>query len=63
MGCLIHRNRRRKFVNSKCTNSTSTSAAIKNTALGEGYFMRAYNYLRLVQQYGAVPLQLHQLQQ
>jgi hypothetical protein len=41
-----------------CTNSTSTSAAIKNTALGEGYFMRAYNYLRLVNQYGGVPLQL-----
>jgi hypothetical protein len=41
-----------------CTNSTSTSTAIKNTALGEGYFMRAYNYLRLVSQYGAVPLQL-----
>lgn len=40
------------------TNSTSTSTAIKNTALGEGYFMRAYNYLRLVTQYGAVPLQL-----
>jgi hypothetical protein len=40
-----------------CTNSTSTSPAIKNTALGEGYFMRAYNYLRLVSQYGAVPLQ------
>src|SRR3982751_4410753 len=41
-----------------CTKSTSTSAAIKNTALGEGYFMRAYNYLRLVSQYGGVPLQL-----
>jgi hypothetical protein len=40
------------------TNSSSTSAAIKSTALGEGYFMRAYNYLRLVSQYGAVPLQL-----
>jgi hypothetical protein len=40
------------------TNSTSTSAAIKNTALGEGYFMRAYCYLRLVSQFGAVPLQL-----
>ncbi|MFN8253879.1 MAG: RagB/SusD family nutrient uptake outer membrane protein [Ferruginibacter sp.] len=36
--------------------STSTSAAIKSTALGEGYFFRAYNYLRLVQQWGAVPL-------
>ena len=41
-----------------CINSTSTAAAIKNTALGEGYFMRAYNYLRLVSQYGGVPLQL-----
>jgi hypothetical protein len=40
------------------TASTSTSPLIKNTALGEGYFMRAYNYLRLVTQYGAVPLQL-----
>ena len=40
------------------TASTSTSTAIKNTALGEGYFMRAYNYLRLVSQYGGVPLQL-----
>ncbi|RYZ48780.1 MAG: RagB/SusD family nutrient uptake outer membrane protein, partial [Sphingobacteriales bacterium] len=41
-----------------CETSTSASPAIKNTALGEGYFMRAYNYLRLVNQYGAVPLQL-----
>jgi hypothetical protein len=40
------------------TNSTSTSTAIKSTALGEGYFMRAYNYLRLVSQYGGVPLQV-----
>ncbi len=38
--------------------STSTSTAIKNTALGEGYFLRAYNYFRLVSQYGGVPLQL-----
>lgn len=38
------------------TASTSTSAAIKSTALGEGYFFRAYNYLRLVLQWGAVPL-------
>jgi hypothetical protein len=37
------------------TNSTSGSAAVK-TALAEGYFMRAYNYLRLVSQYGGVPL-------
>ncbi len=41
-----------------CTKSTSTNTAVKNTSLGEGYFMRAYNYLRLVSQYGAVPLQL-----
>lgn len=41
-----------------CLNSTSTSDAIKKTSLGEGYFMRAYIYLRLVSQYGAVPLQL-----
>ncbi len=41
-----------------CINSTSASVAVKNTALGEGYFMRAYNYLRLVSQYGGVPLQL-----
>ena len=40
------------------TKSTSTSTAIKNTALGEGYFLRAYNYFRLVSQYGGVPLQL-----
>jgi starch-binding outer membrane protein, SusD/RagB family len=38
------------------TASTSSATAIKNTALGEGYFFRAYNYLRLVQQWGAVPL-------
>lgn len=36
--------------------SASTSAAVKKTSLGEGYFFRAYNYLRLVSQYGAVPL-------
>ena len=36
--------------------STSTADAIKKTALGEGHFFRAYNYLRLVSQYGAVPL-------
>jgi len=39
------------------TASTSTSTAVKNTSLGEGYFMRAYCYLRLVSQYGGVPLQ------
>ncbi len=43
------------------TKSTSTSTAIKSTALGEGYFIRAYSYLRLVSQYGAVPLQLEPL--
>jgi starch-binding outer membrane protein, SusD/RagB family len=36
--------------------SSSTADAIKKTALGEGYFFRAYNYLRLVSQFGAVPL-------
>jgi hypothetical protein len=38
------------------TASSSTADAVKKTALGEGYFLRAYNYLRLVSQYGAVPL-------
>ncbi|MDQ6812146.1 MAG: RagB/SusD family nutrient uptake outer membrane protein [Bacteroidota bacterium] len=37
-------------------NSTSTSAAIKSTSLGEGLFMRGYAYLRLVSQFGGVPL-------
>lgn len=36
--------------------SASTNPAVKKTALGEGHFFRAYNYLRLVSQYGAVPL-------
>ncbi len=36
--------------------STSTNAAIKKTALGEAYFMRAFNYLKLVRQYGGVPI-------
>lgn len=40
------------------TDITSTSNAIKKTALGEGYFLRAFNYLKLVRQYGAVPLKL-----
>jgi len=40
------------------TNSTSTADAVKKTSLGEGYFMRAYCYLRLVSQFGAVPLKL-----
>jgi starch-binding outer membrane protein, SusD/RagB family len=38
------------------TASASSSDAIKKVALGEGYFFRAYCYLRLVSQYGAVPL-------
>lgn len=38
------------------TNIVSTNDAIKKTALGEGYFLRAFNYLKLVTQYGAVPL-------
>ncbi|TDD95741.1 RagB/SusD family nutrient uptake outer membrane protein [Flavobacterium cellulosilyticum] len=37
----------------------STNDAIKKVALGEGYFMRAYNYLKLVRQYGGVPLKLN----
>jgi len=40
------------------TKITSTNDAIKKTALGEGYFMRAFNYLKLVRQYGGVPLKL-----
>ena len=40
------------------TASSSTNASVKSTSLGEGYFMRAYSYLRLVSQYGGVPLQL-----
>jgi hypothetical protein len=36
--------------------STSTNDVIKKTALGEGYFLRAFNYLKLVGQYGGVPL-------
>jgi SusD family. len=40
------------------TKIASTSDAIKKTALGEGYFMRAFNYLKLVRQYGGVPLKL-----
>lgn len=38
------------------TASTSTADAVKKIALGEGHFFRAYNYLRLVSQFGAVPL-------
>lgn len=40
------------------TDIVSTNDAIKKTALGEGYFLRAFNYLKLVSQYGAVPLNL-----
>lgn len=40
------------------TNIESTNDAIKKTALGEGYFLRAFNYLKLAQQYGGVPLKL-----
>jgi len=36
----------------------STNAAIKKTALGEGYFLRAFVYLKLARQYGGVPLKL-----
>nr|WP_315153129.1 RagB/SusD family nutrient uptake outer membrane protein [uncultured Flavobacterium sp.] len=36
----------------------STNNAIKKTALGEGHFLRAFNYLKLVSQYGGVPLKL-----
>lgn len=32
----------------------------KNTRLGEGYFMRAFDYFELVKQYGGVPLKLSQ---
>lgn len=41
------------------TEIESTNDAIKRTALGEGYFFRAFCYLRLVRQYGAVPLKLN----
>jgi hypothetical protein len=40
------------------TTIESTNSEIKNVALGEGYFFRAYNYLKLVRQYGGVPLKL-----
>lgn len=33
-------------------------AATKNTRLGEGYFMRAFDYFKLVKQFGGVPLKL-----
>ncbi|MEO6728658.1 MAG: RagB/SusD family nutrient uptake outer membrane protein [Candidatus Dojkabacteria bacterium] len=41
------------------TEIQSTNNAIKKTALGEGYFFRAFNYLKLVRQYGGVPLKLN----
>jgi starch-binding outer membrane protein, SusD/RagB family len=40
------------------TNIESTNPAIKKTALGEGYFLRGYMYLKLALQYGGVPLKL-----
>ncbi|MBO0324073.1 RagB/SusD family nutrient uptake outer membrane protein [Muricauda sp. CAU 1633] len=40
------------------TNIESSNPAVKQVALGEGYFLRAYNYLKLVRQYGGVPLKL-----
>ncbi|MDR0757731.1 MAG: RagB/SusD family nutrient uptake outer membrane protein [Tannerella sp.] len=36
----------------------STNEQVSKTCLGEGYFLRAYNYQRLVNQYGGVPLKL-----
>jgi hypothetical protein len=40
------------------TNIESTNPAIKEIALGEGYFLRAFVYLKLARQYGGVPLKL-----
>ena len=40
------------------TDIVSTNDAIKKIALGEGYFFRAYSYLKLVRQYGGVPINL-----
>jgi len=31
----------------------------KDTYMGEAYFLRGFNYLKLVRQYGGVPLKLH----
>ncbi len=42
----------------EATTIQSTNDAIKKTALGEGYFFRAYNYFRLASLYGGVPLKL-----
>jgi hypothetical protein len=36
------------------------TGANKNTRLGEGYFMRAFDYFKLVKQFGGVPLKLSQ---
>ncbi len=35
-----------------------SDGAAKNTRLGEAYFMRAFNYFKLVNQYGGVPIKL-----
>ncbi|WP_460767976.1 RagB/SusD family nutrient uptake outer membrane protein [Niabella terrae] len=40
------------------TASTSSADEVKKTALGEGYFFRAFCYLKLVSQYGGVPLKI-----
>lgn len=42
----------------KATEIQSTNPLVKETSLGEGYFFRAYSYLRLVSQFGGVPLKL-----
>ena len=36
----------------------SYKADNKNTYMGEAYFLRGFNYLKLVSQYGGVPLKL-----
>ncbi|MFD1257550.1 RagB/SusD family nutrient uptake outer membrane protein [Mucilaginibacter terrae] len=36
------------------------TGAAKDTRLGEGYFMRAFDYFKLVKQFGGVPLRLTQ---
>ena len=38
------------------------TGANKDIRLGEGYFMRAFDYFKLVKQYGGVPLQLESLE-
>lgn len=38
--------------------SESYNSPNKNTFLGEAYFLRGFNYLKLVRQYGGVPLKL-----